>query len=69
MSGVLEDRRTVCLKVMLARKNPQTERKIPHLLEGYPVVVNEYEPLLDQNAPSLFHREAEQKGAIGDKRV
>jgi len=51
---------------MLARKNPQTERKIPHLLEGYPVVVNEYEPLLDQNAPSLFHREAEQKGAIGD---
>lgn len=36
---VLEDRRTACLKVMLARKNPETERKIPHLLEGYPVVV------------------------------
>jgi hypothetical protein len=37
--GVLEDGRTACLKVMLARKNPETERKIPHLLEGYPVVV------------------------------
>jgi len=24
---------------MLARKNPETERKIPHLLESYPVVV------------------------------
>jgi len=37
--GVLEDGRTACLKVMLARKNPETERKIPNLLEGYPVVV------------------------------
>jgi hypothetical protein len=37
--GVLEDGRTACLKVMLARKNLETERKIPHLLEGYPVIV------------------------------
>jgi hypothetical protein len=37
--GVLEDGRTACLKVMLARKNPEAERKIPHLLEGYPVIV------------------------------
>src|SRR5438874_3982119 len=37
--GVLEDGRTACLKVMLARKNPETERKIPNLVEGYPVVV------------------------------
>jgi len=37
--GVLEDGRTACLKVMLARKTPETERKIPNLLEGYPVVV------------------------------
>ncbi len=36
--GVLEDGRTACLKVMLARKNPETERRIPHSLEGYPVV-------------------------------
>jgi len=37
--GVLKDGRTACLKVMLARKNPETEKKIPNLLEGYPVVV------------------------------
>jgi hypothetical protein len=36
--GILEDRRTVCLKVMLARKTPQS-RKIPRMLEGYPVIV------------------------------
>ena len=37
--GLLEDGRTACLKVMLARKDLETERKIPHLLEGYRVVV------------------------------
>ena len=37
--GTLEDRRTPCLKVMLARKNPVTERKIPLSIEGYPVRV------------------------------
>ena len=37
--GLLKDGRTACLKVMLARKNPETEKKIPDLLEGYPVVV------------------------------
>jgi hypothetical protein len=37
--GVLEDGKTPCLKVMLARKSPETERAIPRLLEGYPVVV------------------------------
>jgi hypothetical protein len=36
--GTLEDRRTVCLKVMLAHKTPQS-RKIPRSIEGYPVVV------------------------------
>ena len=36
--GVLEDGRTPCLKVMLAHKTPQS-RKIPRLIEGYPVVV------------------------------
>ena len=36
--GTLEDRRTLCLKVMLARRNPETERKIPGTIEGYPVV-------------------------------
>src|SRR5881409_1519164 len=37
--GTLQDRRTPCLKVMLARKNSEAERKIPKVIEGYPVVV------------------------------
>src|SRR6266699_1643999 len=36
--GTTEDGRTPCLKVMLARKNPESERKIPRIIEGYPVV-------------------------------
>src|SRR5205814_1559218 len=36
--GVLADGKTPCLKVMLARRMPETERKIPREIEGYPVV-------------------------------
>jgi hypothetical protein len=36
--GTLEDRRTLCLKVMLARQNPETERKIPRMIDGYTVI-------------------------------
>jgi hypothetical protein len=36
--GTMEDGRTLCLKVMLARKNPESERKIPRTIEGYRVV-------------------------------
>ena len=36
--GTTKDGRTPCLKVMLARKNPESERKIPRTIEGYPVV-------------------------------
>jgi hypothetical protein len=36
--GTLEDRRTLCLKVMLARRNSEAERKIPRTIEGYPVI-------------------------------
>ena len=36
--GVLADGQTPCLKVMLARPTPDTERKIPREIEGYPVV-------------------------------
>ena len=36
--GTLEGRHTSCLRVMLARKNPESERKIPRVIEGYPVV-------------------------------
>jgi hypothetical protein len=37
--GVLADGKTPCLKVMLARPTPETERKIPPNIEGYPVVI------------------------------
>lgn len=36
--ALLEDGKTPCLKVMLARKTAETERAIPKTLEGYPVV-------------------------------
>jgi hypothetical protein len=36
--GVLADGKTPCLKVVLARPTPETERKIPHEVEGFPVV-------------------------------
>ncbi len=34
----LEDRRTPCLRVMLARKMAES-RKVPQLIEGYPVIM------------------------------
>jgi len=33
------DSQTPCLRVMLARKNPESERKIPRMIDGYPVVI------------------------------
>ena len=36
--GVMADGKTPCLKVMLARPTPETERKIPRDIESYPVV-------------------------------
>ena len=36
--GVLDDGKTPCLKVMLTKKSPESERAIPSSLEGYPVV-------------------------------
>ncbi len=36
--GVLADGKTPCLKVMLTRPSPETERKLPREIEGYPVV-------------------------------
>src|SRR5436305_11607013 len=37
--GTLQDRRTPCLKVMLARKTPDSARKVPRSIEGYPVIM------------------------------
>ena len=36
--AVLEDGKTPCLKVMLARKTPESERDLPKSIEGYPVI-------------------------------
>jgi hypothetical protein len=37
--GTLEDRHTLCLKVMLAEERPEVRRAIPPTIENYPVVV------------------------------
>jgi hypothetical protein len=37
--GTLEDRHTLCLKVMLAEDRPEVRRAIPPTIEDYPVVV------------------------------
>ncbi len=37
--GVLADQRTPCLKVMLARNDAASKKKVPHTLEGYPVLI------------------------------
>ena len=36
--GVLDDGKTQCLKVMLAKKSAESERAIPRSLEGYQVI-------------------------------
>jgi len=48
--GTLKARRTLCLKVMLARKTPQS-RKIPRSIEGYPVVVEVTGEIRPMNKP------------------
>jgi hypothetical protein len=49
--GLLEDGKTPCLKVMLARKSAGTERALPRSLEGFAVVsevTGEIRPLEDR---------------------
>lgn len=36
--GLMDDQKTPCLKVMLARKDDKLERSTPRIIEGYPVV-------------------------------
>ena len=46
--GLLNDEKTPCLKVMLARKDPSLEGRIPRTLAGHPVlteVTGEIRPL------------------------
>ncbi len=37
--GLLPDGKTQCLKILLERPNPATERLLPKSVEGYPVVI------------------------------
>ena len=39
--GVLDDENTPCLKVMIVKRTPELEQKIPKSLEGYTVVMEE----------------------------
>jgi len=39
--GVLDDGKTPCLKVMVVKKTPDLERKIPKSIEGHPVLLDE----------------------------
>jgi hypothetical protein len=39
--GVLDDEKTPCLKVMVVKKTPELEKRIPKSIEGYPVVIEE----------------------------
>ena len=36
--GLMDDKKTPCIKVMLERKTPENEHAIPRDLEGYPVI-------------------------------
>ena len=36
--GLSADGKTQCLKIMLARKDPELERSLPCMLDGHPVV-------------------------------
>ena len=37
--GLMDDGKTLCLKVMVSDKTQDVERQIPRSLEGYPVVI------------------------------
>ncbi len=39
--GLLDDQKTLCLKVMVIKDTPELKSKIPRQIEGYPVVVEE----------------------------
>ncbi len=39
--GLLDDKKSSCLKVMVVKKTAELEQRIPKSLEGYPVVIEE----------------------------
>jgi len=53
--GLLDDERTPCLRVMLARDTPELRAAIPKIIEGYPVtseVTGEIRPLPGRKSQS-----------------
>jgi len=50
--GTIGNERQLCLKVMLARANPESERKIPPMIEGYRVVTEVSGEIEARGAPS-----------------
>ena len=50
--GTIGNERQLCLKVMLARANPESERKILPMIEGYRVVTEVTGEIEARGAPS-----------------
>jgi len=50
--GMLKDGKTLCLKVMVEKKTPGLERRIPKQLEGYKVLIEESGPIRPMRNPS-----------------
>src|SRR5437764_14853290 len=38
-AGTLHDSQTACVRVLLARNNPESERKIPAMTDGYALAI------------------------------
>ncbi len=39
--GLLDDGETPCLKVMVVERTPELDARLPEMLDGYPVIVEE----------------------------
>ena len=47
--GVMDDQKTICLKVMLARDDKKLKQSIQQKIEGYPVVIEVTGPIKPMN--------------------
>ncbi len=50
--GMLDDGKTLCLKVMVEKKTPELERRLPKQLEGYRVLIEESGPIRPMRKPT-----------------
>ena len=70
--GTIGNERQLCLKVMLARANPESERKIPPMIEGYRVVTaadgrDALQQLQSHEQPSLILLDLMMPGMDGEQ--